>query len=128
MIAAIVFFIAVWLNRKDASGLLLTLLVYLTYILPVELITDRNLWYAACISAEIFVLGTALRLKCHNSLPIAICCIYLLAGHIASYFAETAYSNSVYCATSEVMEFLEILCCAIYSKPVVAHITNKLRV
>lgn len=103
--------------------LLLTLLVGLSYFLPVHLITDRSVWYAVCIGAELFVLCSALLLRTKASVAIAVVCTLLLINHFNGLFFNGHLESSPYQIIVPYLEYIELLACSLFSSKII----NKLK-
>ena len=98
--------------------LLLTLLVGLSYFLPVHLITDRSVWYAAVMCAEMTVLVAALFLKTRASVIVATVCIMLEINHLNGLFFGGHLDGSPYSLIVPYLEYIELLACSLFSQKI----------
>ena len=112
MTYAALLILAVFLCRAELEALALAVLVGASYYLPVELIRDRDVWYATCIFAEMTVAVSALFLSTRSSLPVAYICMMLITGHILDWNHQ---SGQVYYIIANYLEYLEIISCIIFS-------------
>lgn len=106
---------AIYLNKDDKKMLLLTLLVGLTYLLPVHLLTNMYAWYAVCIGAELLVLCSALLLRTRASIAVAVVCTMLLINHFSGLFFNGYLDSSPYQYIVPYLEHLELLACSLFS-------------
>ena len=104
-------------NIGDKKMLLLSLMVCGSYFLPVHLITDRDLWYIVCLSAELTVLASAVLLRVPAIIAIVPIIFMMSAAHIIDYLAGSKVS-SPYRIVLHYLEYVEIACCLIFSHPI----------
>lgn len=116
--------IALWLNKTDKKMLILTLIVGMSFFLPVELIQTRPEWFMACIAAESFVLLSALFLKTKATFAIIGICSMLLLSHIITwnYLDIPNYAFIV-----PYLEYLEIIVCVLCSNTLLNYLKGMLR-
>lgn len=103
--------------------LLLTLLVGLSYLLPVHLITDMYAWYAVVMGAELFVLCSSLLLRTKASVAVATVCTMLLVNHINGLFFNGYLESSPYQIIVPYLEYIELLACSLFASKTI----NKLK-
>lgn len=116
--------IALLLNKDNGRMLLLTCVVGLSYFLPVEKITDRDTWFVSCIMVEILVITLSLYLKTKASLPVAGVCCLLIFKHLLGW---NRMSLNDYALLVQYFEYLEIMCCLLFSNKVLEYIGGGLR-
>lgn len=119
LIASILLLLALYINRADFKMLSLTFIVGLSYFLPVDLITSSSTWYISCISAELFVLSSAIMIRTRASNIITAICTMLILGHINGWLFHGYSSTSPYHTIVPYLEHLEILSCLLFSNPVI---------
>jgi hypothetical protein len=123
LLAYILLAIALALTIWDRNSLLLTLAVGCSYFLPVELITSRPLWVAACIVSELTVLSIALYLQTQATKAVGCMCGLLVLCHLLGWyfsgFDTSTYASIVYQTIEPYLEYMEILACIVFSKPVI---------
>ncbi len=116
--------IALVLNRADKRMLVLTCLVGVSYFLPVDRILDRNVWFLSCIVSEVIIALWAMSLNTKASVPVAGVCFLLIVKHILgwNHVALSDYSLLV-----QYFEYLEIICCLLFSDSVLNYIGEGLK-
>lgn len=114
---------AIYLNKDDKKMLLLTLLVGLSYLLPVHLITNMYVWYGVVMGAELFVLLSAICLRTNASVAVATVCAMLLVNHLNGLFFNGYLENSPYQIIVPYLEYIELLACSLFASKTI----NKLK-
>lgn len=116
--------LAVYLNRDNLHSVLLTLLVGLSWYLPVDLIQDRTLWFITCIFAELFVLTSALILKSPSKYAVAGVAAMLVVSHLLCWKFRTL---PTYYIVANYLEIIEIISCSLLSKPIIIYIKERVQ-
>lgn len=124
MLYAVLLMAAILLCRTEKESLMLTLLVGMSYYLPTEHITDRHTWYAVCVLAELCVIATAFFLSVKASFTVIGICVMLVTGHILNY---NHASGPIYYTIANYLEYLEIICCVIFSPETLNIIKTRIR-
>ena len=121
MIYLILLIIAIMLNREDSKTVLLCLIVATSYYLPVNLISDYYWWYVTCMLAELAVIVLCIRLPSVPSVLLSVITTLLLLAHISSFLSA---DMKHYHAIAVSLEYLQITCFIIGSKPVIDSIVK----
>ena len=111
--------LAVYLNRKNPDSVLLTLLVGLSWYLPVDLIHSRGWWFTTCIASEVFVLIMSMILNTPAKFAMTGVTFMLAMSHALCWKFK---SLDTYYVIANYLEYMEILVCLIFSSPVILHI------
>lgn len=112
-----------YLNANDRRALILLALVGLSVFTPTP--REWNNFYIFCISAEMIVALTALRLKIAASVPVALVCVLLVLVHLMGYYKNGYPAHSPYRVIVPLLEIMEILCCILASKRVAQFLLNR---
>lgn len=116
--------LAVYLNRENLNSVLLTILVGLSWYLPVELIHSRGWWFTACIMSEVFVLTCALALNTTSKYAIAGIAAMLGMSHALCWKFRTL---ETYYIVENYLEYTEIAACILFSNPIIQQIKERVQ-
>lgn len=123
LIYSIMVALAILLNWRS-TNLWLLLVVASTYYLPVQLITDKYVWYAVCITVDLTVSGLAMYSKCLASKPLFSISVSLCISHFTSLLSK---NPDTYFYVANYLEYLQIICFLIFSKGVLGFIKEKVK-
>ena len=124
MVYAAILLIALWLNRSCKDSLLLTLVVGLSALIPMQYVTNYNMWYALCIGIEVGKIALGSSLKTRIKYPVMFLCGLMVLCHFISYFISFI---EPYRIILPALEHLEIASCALFSKPVLLKLKRMIR-
>jgi len=116
--------LAVYLNKRSCTSLLLLLCVALTYYLPTELIENYYLWYAVCLGAELSVLALSYFIRVVPSYPLACLTLLLFTSHLTSI---VTIKPEVYSVVAVYLEHLQMLTFVVASPLIIEKLKRKLR-
>lgn len=116
--------LAVYLNRQNPNSVLLTLLVGLSWYLPVDLIHSRGWWFTTCIASEVLVLLSALALNTSSKYAMMGVTFMLAMSHALCWKFQ---SLGTYYIIANYLEYMEISVCLLFSNPVIQHIKEYVR-
>lgn len=115
--------LGVSVNLGDKRALILLALVGASIFTPTP--REWTNFYIFCVSAEMIVALTALRLKTAASVPITLVCVLLVLAHLMGYYNGGYPANSPYRVIVPTLEVLEILCCVLASKTLTLFLLNR---
>lgn len=118
------FLLAVYLNRKNPDSVLLTLLVGLSWYIPVDLIHSRGWWFTTCIASEVFVLIFSLILNTASKFAMVGITFMLAMSHA---FCWKFKSLETYYIVENYLEYVEILTCILFSNPIIHNIKERVK-
>lgn len=116
--------LAVYLNKRSCTSLLLLLCVALTYYLPTELIKNYYLWYVVCLGAELSVLALSYFIRIVPSYPLACLTLLLFISHLTSMVTR---KPEVYSVVAVYLEHLQMLTFVVASPLIIEKLKRKLR-
>lgn len=111
--------VAIFLNIRESKALLLTLLIFLTKILPVSYYFHTRVpWISVCIGAELFVLLSAIALNTKAKFAVVFICTMLIISHINAILFSGDDTSYVYTVVEPFLEYAELAVCSLFSLPV----------
>lgn len=116
--------IAIFLNRGNKPSLLLTMVVGLSALIPMQYIQNYYLWYGMCIGIEVGKIVLAYNLQTRIKYPIMFLCGLMLVCHLLSMYVQVIIP---YKTILPALEHLEIASCALFSVPVLLQLKRKVR-
>ena len=124
MIYAAILILALLLNRSCKESLLLTLVVGISVLIPMQYVTNYHIWYALCIGIEIAKIVLASSFKTRIKYPIIFLCGLMVMCHFISYFISFIEPYRIILPS---LEYLEIASCALFSKPILYKLKRMIR-
>jgi len=119
--------LAILINIKEDNALLLSLLVSLTILLPMQYVHSFNIWYFICVACETAIALSALSLNTTTSLPVCFCCTLMNICHLNGWVFNGYKDNSPYHVVLPYLEHIEIASCILFSKPIINKIKGKVK-
>lgn len=116
--------VAVILNRKYKRNLLLTLVVGLSGLMPMQMVTDYYWWWAICLGFELFKIVLALILRTRISYPVIFLCCLMFICHMTLLFVDNTLPHKI---INPMLEHLEIICCTLFSPIILHHLKNYIK-
>lgn len=123
ILALILLAVAIVLNIRDSRSLLLTLLVFFTYVFPFEIFYTRVLWISAVIFADSSILIIAILLNTVAKPAMVFVCTMLIISHINAITFSGTHTSVVYTVVEPFLEYAELFVCSLFSLPII----NKLK-
>jgi hypothetical protein len=112
---ALLICLALALNYKQRSMLILTLFVGAGMLTPLPVFETPLYWYSSCVLVEGLVLASAMCLNNRLSFPIIICSIILTYTHLCGMTASTSFLGGSYEYSVVCLEYTEIIACILFS-------------
>jgi hypothetical protein len=137
MVYAILFAVAIALNIGCKKSLLLTLVVGLSALIPMQIALDGihsfsvfinhevsqyYLWFAICLGFESFKTLLACQLKIRLSYPIVFLCSLMSICHLTLFFVDNLLPHKI---IVPILEHLEILSCILFSPIILKYLKRK---
>jgi hypothetical protein len=110
---------AVLINFQDSRMVLLSLIVGLNLLTPINQFTTYDTFYPVCIFAEILTALCALGLRTKASYFICHTCGMLIAFHLVGWAYGGYLPDSPYRVLTKMMEYANILACCFYANPII---------
>lgn len=107
--------IAIYLNYGSKDSLLLTTVVGLSALIPMQNVQNYHLWYALCIGIELGKIFLSYNLSTKIKYPVIFLCGLMVLCHIISYFITFILPYRVIIPA---LEHLEIVSCILFSRPI----------
>ena len=107
--------LAVYLNKNNKSHVLMSLILLLDVLAPIDTIH----FYSSCILIEMCVFISAIILNTMLSKIIAFLSVQMIALHIIGATFHGEFCNSPYRYLTPITEYSEILSCILLSNPVI---------
>lgn len=139
MVYAILFAVAIALNIGCKRSLLLTLVVGLSALTPMQIALDGihdfsllvgkeiskyYIWFAICLGFELLKIFMALKMKLRIGYPLVFVNGLMFLCHI-SLLVTTSWQPHTYIVPA--LEHLEIISCALFSTPSLIYLKRKFR-
>lgn len=109
--------LATALSMRYKRVLLLTLVVGLSGLLPMQMVTEAYTWWAICIGFELLKIILAFKLKTRLSYPVMFLSSLMLICHLALLVADNQMPHTV---IVPILEHLEMTSCILFS-PIILH-------
>lgn len=123
---AVLFTVALWLNRRDRRMLVLTMVVGASIFVPVPRDTALQ-FYTFCIAAETVVALLALAaIRARASELVASICIVLIVVHVMGYIMDGHPPLSGYRILVPILEAAQLAACALMSPALFTRLRNRL--
>lgn len=87
----------------------------------------KDVWYAICITAEIFTLLTCVVFRSTVSIPVGLLSIFLIAVHILGYSFNGGLSDSPYHYSVLTIEYTELVACILFSPTLIGCFKRKIK-
>lgn len=116
--------LAVVLNRRENSYLLLTLVVGLSGMLPMYLLTDWYVWWSVVIGAEVLKILLSFKYRTYLSYPTIFLSSIMLTCHLMLIVSSNWQPHT---KIIPVLELLEIVSCVIFSSSLITLVKRKIK-
>jgi len=120
----VLLFFAIALNIGNKESLLLTLVVGFSALIPMQYVTNYNLWYAICIGIEIGKIFLSYNLKTRIKYPVIFLCGLMVLCHGISYYLTFILPYKIILPA---LEHIEILSCALFSTTILLKLKRMVR-
>ena len=110
----LLFILAVIANKDCKKGLLLTLMVGLSGLMPMQMVTNYYAWWTICLGFELFKLTVSVFFKIRMSYPLVLINGLLLSAHLSLLVTTNWVPHTIIVPA---LEYIEIISCLLFSKP-----------
>lgn len=120
----ILFLIAIYLNIDCKRSLLLTLVVGLSALMPMQMVTTALAWWTICLGFEAVKIILCLSLRVRLGYPLLFINSLMLICHLSLFLTTNWQPHTL---IVPVLEHLEIISCALFSIPSLLYLKRKFR-
>jgi hypothetical protein len=114
-IYALLLCVGLWINRREAKMLALTIIVSAGIFLPIPHEPYPDIWFLRCIIVELVVIFAAIELKCRASETISYLGTLLIGCHLLGWYAWGQGQDIEYRSIEPVLEYAEQITCLLFS-------------
>ena len=107
MLYAAILLAALYLNKENALLILFALLTALTRYLPMEMITNHDLWYFICFMSELFIISLCLFRTTIVTYPLVFITGLLELSHVLNYLFPIL---NAYYVVANYLEYMQMIC------------------
>ncbi len=121
---SILFLIAIYLNIGCKRSLLLTLVVGLSALMPMQMVTTAFAWWTICLGFEVVKMVLSFHLNIRLGYPLLFINSLMLLCHLSLLLTINWQPHTI---IVPVLEHLEIISCALFSIPSLLYLKRKFR-
>ena len=124
MLYAAILLAALYLNKENDLLILFALLTALTRYLPMEMITNHDLWYFICFMSELLIISLCLFRTTVVTYPLVFITGLLELSHVLNYLFPIL---NAYYVVANYLEYMQIICFILVSPPIINYLKRKLK-
>jgi hypothetical protein len=124
MVYAILFAVAIALNIGCKRSLLLTLVVGLSALMPMQMVTTALAWWTICLGFELVKMVLSYHLNVRVGYPLLFINSLMLLSHLSLLVTTDWQPHTIIVPA---LEHLEIISCALFSIPSLLYLKRKFR-